>query len=345
MLTRWRWILMLGAMIGTLGGLVRFAMGSIPSGGTILAANGPTNTAKTLDIGDELTILSWNIHYGGGPTLEVGRGQSRAAVVGHLDAIAAYIRSVDADIVALQEVDRGAIRSYDIDQLRWLQEATGMPFAVWTPTWDAGWVPHPGLNPKTQIGRVLSGQVVLSRFALTTDEHHRLPQPKQSVPLYNRFYLHRHLTQVTAKLGESGDLRIINAHLEAFDSANRQSQADTAVAVVGSDTTRTVLLGDMNSTPPEAKMRAAFPDEPETDMSTDDTIDRLRQISGMREVVPPKVYAADESAWFTFPAHAPNRRLDYVFYGSSLSLMQAEVPRFDSPPSDHLPVVTRFRLE
>jgi endonuclease/exonuclease/phosphatase family metal-dependent hydrolase len=336
---------MAGAMVGTLGGLVRFAMGNIPSGGTILTATGPTTTAKTLDIGDELTIVSWNIHYGGGPTLEVGRGQSRADVVSHLDAVAAYIRSVDADIVALQEVDRGAIRSYDIDQLRWLQEATGMPFAVWTPTWDAGWVPHPGLNPKTQIGRVRSGQVVLSRFALSTDEHHRLPQPDQTIPLYNRFYLHRHLTSVTAKLGDSVDLRIVNAHLEAFDATNRKSHAETAAAVIGTDTARTVFLGDMNCTPPEAKMRAAFPDEPETDMSTDDTIGRLRRIAGMKEVVPAEVYAADESAWFTFPAHAPNRRLDYVFYGASLNLMRAEVPRFDSPPSDHLPVVTRFRLE
>lgn len=336
---------MVGAVVGTLGGLVRFAMGNIPSGGTILTPAGPNNPAKTLDIGDELTIVSWNIHYGGGPTLEVGRGQSRAEVIDHLDAIAAYLRSVDADIVALQEVDRGAIRSYDIDQLRWLQEATDMPFAVWTPTWDAGWVPHPGLNPKTQIGRVRSGQIVLSRFALSTDEHHRLPQPEQSTPLYNRFYLHRHLTSVTAKLGAGVDLRVINAHLEAFDSTNRKSHADTAVALVGTDTARTVLLGDMNCTPPEAKLRAAFPDEPETDMSTDDTIDRLRQISGLKEVVPAEVYAADESAWFTFPAHAPNRRLDYVFHGASLSLMRAEVPRFESPPSDHLPVVTRFRLD
>ena len=336
---------MVGAVVGTLGGLVRFAMGNIPSGGTILTPAGPNNPAKTLDIGDELTIVSWNIHYGGGPTLEVGRGQSRAEVIDHLDAIAAYLRSVDADIVALQEVDRGAIRSYDIDQLRWLQEATDMPFAVWTPTWDAGWVPHPGLNPKTQIGRVRSGQIVLSRFALSTDEHHRLPQPEQSTPLYNRFYLHRHITSVTAKLGAGVDLRVINAHLEAFDSTNRKSHADTAVALVGTDTARTVLLGDMNCTPPEAKLRAAFPDEPETDMSTDDTIDRLRQISGLKEVVPAEVYAADESAWFTFPAHAPNRRLDYVFHGASLSLMRAEVPRFESPPSDHLPVVTRFRLD
>ena len=54
----------------------------------------------------------------------------------------------------------GAIRSYDVDQLRWLQEATGLKHAVWTPTWDANWVPHPGLKPSEHIGRVLSGQTV-----------------------------------------------------------------------------------------------------------------------------------------------------------------------------------------
>lgn len=335
---------MLSTLAGIAGGFVRFAMGSTPNGGGIIAlADAPPS--PSLQPGDELTVISWNIHYGGGPTLEVGRGQSRAEVVGFLDEIAAFIRESGADIAALQEVDRSAVRSYDIDQLAWLQEATGLPYAAWTPTWQAGWVPHPGLNPKDHIGRVESGQIVLSRFPLRNAQHIRLPQPPQSVPLYNRFYLHRHLTDVTANLGPGIDLRIVNAHLEAFHSANRQAHAAIGIETVGSDTSRTLLLGDMNCTPPEAKLRQGFPDEPETDMSQDNTIDALRSINGMQEVVPTSVYAADESAWFTFPASDPNRRLDYIFHGDGLSMVRAEVPTFDAPASDHLPVVARFRLK
>ena len=138
---------MAGTVSGVVGGLVGFASGSIPSGGEIIEVKPNFSDTSQLSSGDEITVVSWNIHYGGGPTLEVGRGQSRSDVVQYLDAIAASIRSWDADIVALQEVDRGAIRTFDIDQLRWLAEATGLHHAVWTPTWDATWVPHPGLHP------------------------------------------------------------------------------------------------------------------------------------------------------------------------------------------------------
>lgn len=340
----WRGLIVLGTLTGIVGGMIRFAMGGIPKGGTIVAAPEATKPS-VLQSGDELTVISWNVHYGGGPTLDVGRGQSRAEVVGYLDEIAAFIRRSNADVVALQEVDRSAIRSYDIDQLAWLQEATDLKHAVWTPTWDAGWVPHPGLNPSNQIGRVQSGQVILSRFPLQNDSHIRLPQPPQDVPLYNRFYLHRHLTDVDVVLNPSLTLRVINAHLEAFHSENRQAHAAVAINTVGQNTYRTLLMGDMNCTPPEAQLRKAFPDEPETDMSKDDTINALRSISGMQEIVPKPVYSANEAAWFTFPASNPNRRLDYIFHGDGLKLVHAEVPQDTPPASDHLPVIARFKLD
>jgi len=342
---RWRWLIVAISVTGILAGFLGFAGGKTPSGGTIVPPENMDGARPPLHAGDELTIVSWNIHYGGGPTLEVGRGQSRSDVVGYLDSIAALIREWEADIVALQEVDRGAIRSYDIDQLAWLAAATGMPYAAWTPTWDANWVPHPGLNPAKQIGRVHSGQAILSRFPIAGAEHIRLPQPQQAGALYNLFYLHRHLTDASVELGTEHRLRVVNAHLEAFEPINRMDHADRTVEQLGSVTPHTILLGDMNCTPPEASIRKHFVDEPETDMSSDDTIDRLRNIHGLSEVVPRRVYVADERSWFTFPAHAPNRRLDYIFHGTGLTLVQAHVPQIPQPPSDHLPVVARFRLD
>jgi endonuclease/exonuclease/phosphatase family metal-dependent hydrolase len=335
-------MLMAGGATGLLAALIGFASGRAPTGGKIIAT--PNATSPTLNSGDSFTFVSWNIHYGGGPTLARGRGQSREEVVRYLDEIAGYIRSWDADIVALQEVDREALRSFDIDQLHWLQQATGLNHAAWTPTWDARWVPHPGLNPAQHIGRVRSGQVVLSRFPLSDDQHIRLPQPATNLSIYNRFYLHRHLTNVSVTLGPDIRLQLVNAHLEAFDEANRRVHADIAQRLLSQRTGMAILAGDMNCTPPEAKRRRAFEDEPDTDMSSDNTIDMLRQISGMSEVVPAKVYAANEKPWFTFPAHKPNRRLDYVFHSEGLSLISAEVPVMTNPPSDHLPIVVRFEL-
>ncbi len=340
---RWRIAVMATGISGLLAGLVGLAGGKIPEGGAIVGS--PSAASPQLESGDQLTVVSWNIHYGGGPTLARGRGQTREEVLSYLDAIAQRLRSWDADIVALQEVDRHAIRSFDIDQMRWLQEATGLEHAIWTPTWDATWVPHPGLSPSKHIGRVLSGQVVLSRFPLSDGAHIRLEQPRSNGAIYNKFYLHRHLTGVSAALNDQLNLRVVNAHLEAFDDSNRFEQAKTAAALLKDAGPHTLFLGDMNCTPPEAKLRRSFPDEPETDMSTDNTIGLLRGIPGMSEVVPTEVYAASEHPWFTFPAHKPNRRLDYIFHGSGLKLVSAEVPDMPNPPSDHLPVVARFEID
>ena len=163
--------------------------------------------------GDTLTVATYNIHFGIGPdwTTEVGR--SREDVLKNLDAIGAAVRG--CDIVALQEIDRSSDRSWNTDQLEHLKRATGLPYAVWTTVWDVRWVPHPGLNPRKQIGGVWSANVILSRFPLEVGPaaHIELPQPRTQATggwyskvlpiagLYNKFFLHRHLTDVTAVLG------------------------------------------------------------------------------------------------------------------------------------------------
>ena len=121
-MSRWRWIIVATGLSGLLATFVGLAGGRVPSGGEIVPSK--PGDSPELGAGDALTVVTWNIHYGGGPTLARGRGQSEAEVYGYLDAIAQEIKGWDADIVALQEVDRRAIRSYDVDQLRWLQEAT-----------------------------------------------------------------------------------------------------------------------------------------------------------------------------------------------------------------------------
>jgi len=122
---RWRLLMVMGALLGGAAGVFSWASGKHPTGAELLRSDGGNGLPRNLEAGDSLTVVTWNIHYGGGPTLEVGRGQSRADVTRWLDDIAHNLRTWDADIVALQEVDRGAIRSFDMDQLTWLQRAAG----------------------------------------------------------------------------------------------------------------------------------------------------------------------------------------------------------------------------
>jgi endonuclease/exonuclease/phosphatase family metal-dependent hydrolase len=313
--------------------------GRLPEGATLETAEG----ARPGQPGSTLRVLSWNIHYGYGPTFEQGRGATREEVMRHLEGIADRIRAWDPDVVALQEVDRGAMRSHDIDQLQWLREATGLPYTAWAGTWEAGWVPFPGLRPDRHIGRVRSGQAILSRYPLENPQRHALPQPGSRSETANRFYLHRALLEVELPLGERR-IRLYNLHADAYDVPNKMEHARITRARVEEAGGSWLLLGDMNAVPPEAALRAAFPDEPETDMSEDSTIELLRGIHGGQEIVPPDVYRGQESAWFTFPTIAPNRRLDYIFHSQDLRLLSARVRRVEASWSDHLPLLAELVL-
>lgn len=291
---------------------------------------------------EQIRVVTWNIHYGYGPCFDTGSTASKAEVLQNLEGIAATLRSLQPDLVALQEVDVRSTRVRGIDQLAWLQEALGMPWAAFTLTWDLPWVPSPGRDPRRHWGRARSGQAVLSRFPLSAPVRHALPQPACYGRLYNRFYLHRAAIECQVDLGPRR-LRVLNVHTEAFDRDNCSEHARRLAELVrAGPVADTLLLGDLNSVPPEARVRHAFKDEPLTDMRGDQAIATLRAVPGLHEVAPAEAYAADEARWFTFPAWEPNRRLDYLFYGHGLELLEARVPRPEPAPSDHLPVCASF---
>lgn len=320
----------------------RFARGRPPCGVSLRVLPGATPPPPP----ESVTVLSWNIHYGYGPRYDTGRVLEKSAIEAYLREISRTVRETGADIVALQEVDPRSWRVHDLDQLAWLQDALGLPWAAFTPTWDVPWVPSPGADPRRQWGRARSGQATLSRFPLSGLTRHALPQPPGNGALYNRFYLHRAALEATVDLGRGGrGLRTLNVHTEAFDRENCSEHARILAALVQTAALPdTILLGDLNSVPPEATLRHAFPDEPETDMRQDRVLDILRGVPGLHEVVNQVDYLANEPAWFSFPAWEPNRRLDYLFHGEGLKLRAAEILRPEPAASDHLPVLARFAL-
>jgi endonuclease/exonuclease/phosphatase family metal-dependent hydrolase len=180
-----------------------------------------------------------------------------------------------------------------------------------------------------------SGQAVLSRLPILSNVRHLLPQPPNPF-WYNAFYLHRSLQHAEIDLGGGVTLDLLNVHLEAFHQVNRERQAELVVQRVRSFPDRPrVVLGDLNAIPPEAVLRAHFPDEPQTDMTTDKTIATIRQLE-LAEALPDGTSAPET---FTFPADVPNRRLDYVWFSPTLRRVAGRVVREAGVLSDHLPVV------
>ena len=144
-------------------------------------------------------------------------------------------------------------------------------------------------------------------------------------------------------------LRVFHTHTEAYKQANRLEQARLIVRRIERQGREPWLFGgDLNAVPPEATLRAHFPDEPETDMSTDLTIALFRKIEGCGEILErPEGNPIVEQRTFTFPASDPNRRLDYLFHSQNLTLEQGRVMEEvagEEALSDHLPILGVFTL-
>ncbi len=282
---------------------------------------------------DGIHVITYNIHHAAGPEGEF-EPHSRDEQEDFLDAIAEELQT--ADIVALQEVDYDASRSHGIDQLAYLAEAAQFPYTARITTWQKNYVPFPYWPLSGHVGRIHSGQAIMSRFPITSNERVILPQPDTYAWWYNAFYLNRSVQAAEVQIGDDVVL-VFNCHLEAFDTPNRQTHGREVVSLVAeTGGEHWIVLGDMNALPPEAEQFSGFEDEPDWSGENDQTIEILRDGLGP-EVPGPEVYSDPEDGGATFPALSPSRRLDYIYSSETLPATEARILT-EARHSDHLPV-------
>jgi endonuclease/exonuclease/phosphatase family metal-dependent hydrolase len=299
---------------------------------------GETSTSTTT-----ITVVSWNIAWGYGWGSEgSGKARSKEHFEGSLPRVASAIKAANADIVLLQEIDFDATRSHRMDQLRMIGERTGLRYGAAAPSWVANWVPFPYWPPSEHFGAMSSGGAVLSRWPIASNHVELLEKPGANAWWYNLFYLFRYLQRCEIRAGER-TLVVYNTHLEAFDGDNRMEQAEHLKRVIA-PTPLTIFGGDFNTVPPESKVRGGYPDEPTSHHENDRTLETLRKIVGLRDSIPPEIFEKAEQDFMTFPSHAPNRKIDYIFYGEGFEVIEARVLKEAGEVSDHLPVLVRLRI-
>jgi endonuclease/exonuclease/phosphatase family metal-dependent hydrolase len=322
--------------------------GSLPEPGRYEHPIHEYGNPALIDSVDKIRVMTYNMGYGFGLGSDGSdyHPKTREEIEAAIREMGELIRTDSIDVVLFQEIDFGSKRSGNFDQLAMLAELTGLSYGAEAVAWDANYVPFPYWPPSYHFGRVRSGGAVLSRFQIVDNQVMLLKKPDENAGYYNRFYLYR-FHQAVGMVVNGDTIYVVNNHLEAFRTANRMEHAQSLVNWVedlGKSKNVIVVGGDMNALPYNAVQLTDFNDKSGDDYTGDRTMEIIGMMQGFRELASHEEYAANRDIWHTFPADAPNRRLDYIFVNTRYSFTNGQVPRKYGPLSDHLPAVVDVDL-
>jgi endonuclease/exonuclease/phosphatase family metal-dependent hydrolase len=277
-------------------------------------------------------------------------------VVRNLEGLAVKINQVDPDIVLMQEVDAESKRCAYVDNLQWLLDHTRLNYGAYASQWKADYVPSDG------IGRVNSGNAVMSRWEITGAKRIALALISDQDALRQYFYLRRNILKTMISV-PGHTLNVLCVHTAAFSHDGTKKKHIDQFKQECDDIDMAgglfVAGGDLNEIPPGAKKVKDFPDSKCTDedYQADDYSGETTWLDGLyaayEEAVPLSVYRADENPYFTHTTDKNgfwNRRLDYLFTNGNFAAGSGTAHQDDStgmatmPLSDHAPVTVRMAL-
>jgi len=169
-----------------------------------------------------------------------------------------------------------------------------------------------GFGENTNIGipfyRIVGGNAILSRFPL---------EPVENIPLAGRqpFYVTRNNRRMLWCAANIAGQRLLLAavHTDSFNPDNNLRQTRQMLGYLHGRPA--ILAGDFNANPSEPSIE-------------------LLERSGL--------FAGAVEGPLTFPARAPEQRIDFIFAPNSWKLVEHRV--IQNQASDHLPVVSTFRI-
>ena len=322
-------------------------------------------TAKTLSSPpnkDTLTVVTWNIRFGIGRAKWFGDSCGELVlfdtdeIQDGLELLAAKITAMDADILLLQEVDTDSKRSAYIDQVQWLLDNTAMNYGVYASMWEVQFVPSDGL------GRVNTGNAILSRWPLSEAERIQLSLRGDQDDLTRAFYVRRNVLR--AKVNYPGTLFwAVDIHASAFSNDDtKQKQYVEFKAVLDeldNQGEHFIAGGDLNQLPPgAAKNNYCDNDRCPGELTKDDEgcdfSNETTWISALFDRYVPAVslvnYLQDEDIYFTHASthdasderYQWNRKLDYLFTNTDWVPRSAVTHQDAVLESDHVAVSAKW---
>ena len=244
-------------------------------------------------------------------TFNVLHGRSPADDVVDLDRFREAIRTIDADILALQEVDRDQTRSHGADLTALAAEAMGATAHRFVPAMSGlsgeAWRPTTG---QEQPGTPAYGGALLSRFPVRDWQVLSLPPFPVPVPVWRGRTLRPDLVRDEARTAVMatvdtpvGDLVVGATHVSFLPGSNVR-QLRRVVKALTARPGRAVLMGDLNMGPSFA-----------------------RRVTGLDSLAEAP----------TFPSAVPRRQIDHILGREMPATGKAEAVQL--PLSDHLALV------
>ena len=215
------------ALVLALGGLIGWLSATEYKPGSIEALKPLSDTAEEkLPQGAELELLSWNIGYAGlgkGSDFVMDGGEhmraaDRETVQRYLAGISETVRSGDYDLVLLQEVDVNSSRTYSIDETGTLASGD----AAFALNYSCGYVPNPNTYFIDPFGKIHSGLLSCSSYAVESSERRSLPCPF-SWPLRIVNLKRCLLVSYLPVEGSDARLVLVNLHLEAYPNTHPEN--------------------------------------------------------------------------------------------------------------------------
>ncbi len=280
---------------------------------------------NTIDTDSIFSIVTYNIGYLSGMTNNLPVPKPKELFDTNLKKVIAEIKTVNPDIIAFQEIDYKASRSYNVNQQNEIAKL-GFNFFAKAVNWDETYVPFPYWPPTMHFGKVISGQSIISKYPLK--DHERIVLERVAdAPFYrDALYIER-LAQIVKVNLNGQEVVLINVHLEAFDKQTRVNQFEEVLKLFNKykEEYPTILLGDFNS---RARIKDAI-------------INKMFAI----EDVGNAAFNIDNPA-NTFDSKKPYKRIDYIFYTkNSIDYISGKVLAQFGEASDHLPVEMSFKLK
>jgi len=194
---------------------------------TLICANAyQAFSQESVDSSRVLRVLSYNIYHG-----ETMKGDF------DLDLIASVIKSVNPDLVALQEVDLYTGRNGGRDLASELGLLTRL-------------VPLFGRAMRFDGGEY--GEAILSRSSLLSSRNHALPGEEGNEP--------RSALEVRMIMKSGDTIAFVGTHFDHRGEVDRIRQADRIIEILAETDLPVLLAGDLNARPESRAMEILFSD-------------------------------------------------------------------------------------